>query len=189
MNQKNNIPDKVNCTYWWICKLNPNHPKNSIPEITGYSKFQNQAEANDKINCLMGKIEMLYKNGYLERSHSIEIYKKLSPLPNKQNDRLILTLRMNDYKIPNELLLKIPFELKTYLTKFYQCIEEKKPVKNLRPLPEKSFSKDSIFDLSKHNFSKLKDLYDWCEKQISNGEAKDLVLKFYHNYSQKHLLQ
>jgi hypothetical protein len=187
--QKQNIPDLPNSTYWWIINLNQNDPRNKVPKITGYSKFQNQAESNDKIRCLMSKIFMLQKNGYLERSNSIEIYKRLGALPNKQNDRLILQLQKNDYSVPEDLLFKMPFELKTFLSKFYECLVTGVPVKNLIPLPEKDFSKDDLFQIHKYHFPKLKDLYDWCEKQIANGEARDMVLKFYANYSQKHLLQ
>ncbi len=187
--KKQNIPDLPNCSYWWIINLNQNDPRNKVPSITGYSKFQEQAESNDKIRCLMAKICMLYKYGYIDKCSSIEIYKKLDVLPNKQYDRLILTLKPKDYEVPESLLFKMPFELKTFLQKFYSCLTTGQPVKNLLPLPEKDFSKDDLFQLHKYNFTRLKDLYDWCEKQIANGEARDMVIKFYSNYSQKHLLQ
>lgn len=189
MSQKQNIPDKANCTYWWIMYLNPNFAGNTVETITGYSKFQSQAEANNKINCLMSKIEMFYKNGYIERSLYIEVYKRIGALPSKQNDRLILILKENDYQIPDNLVFKIPFELKTFLNNFYDCIYRKKPIKNLRPIVDRSFSKDSLYDLAKYNFKKIKDLHDWCEKKISEGEAREQVLKFYLNYSQKYLLR
>ena len=187
--KQQNIPDLPNSTYWLIIYLNTNDRRNKVPALTGYSKFQNQAEANDKIRCLMSKIYMLQKNGYLERSTHIEVYKRLGALPNKQNDRMILKLLPDDFGVPSELLFKMPEELHTFLKNFYKCLRTGEPVKNLIPLPEKEYSKEDNFDIHKHHFPKLKDLYDWCEKQISNGEARDMVLKFYANYSQKHLLQ
>lgn len=189
MNKKNNVPDKFYCTYWWDINLDPKNPQNKVSRITGYSKFQGQAEATDKISCLCRKIEMLEKNGYLDRSINIEIYKKLTTLPSKQNDRLLITLYPNDCEIPQNLVLKIPQELKIFLENFYKA-RKGLEIKQIHIIPrDKSFSKDDNYNLSKHFFRSLNDLRVWCDKQINAGENYNQVLKFYTNYANKHLLK
>lgn len=83
------LADKVNCTYWWHITFNPDQ---NAREMTGYSKFQGFNEAKSKDTCLMSKIEMLYKNGYLHRSRRIIFYKRIAPLPNADIDQVVLVI-------------------------------------------------------------------------------------------------
>ena len=184
--EKKNIPDQINCTYWWIihikkeCRTNPN-----VIELKGYSKFQNQAEATDKIQCLCSKILMFEKNNWINRCTHIEIFKKLGTLPNQTQDRHILTIYPHQYEIPSQLLGKMPQNLRTFIENFYKARNQNIPCENLIPLPDKTKSKDDLFIVSKHNFSNVMELLNWCEKQISNGESKILVESFYKKYLPK----
>lgn len=186
--KKKNIPDHVFCTYWWIihlkqeCRTNPN-----VHNITGYSKFQGQAEALNNIDCLISKILMLNKNLWIEKSTHIEIFKKPAPatLPNKATDRQIITLYANDYEIPIHLIGKIPYGLKKFLDEFYECRRGNATTDKLIPLPDKTKSKDDLFILSKYNFKSIRELLTWCENQIANGESKIMVENFYRKYLPK----
>ena len=179
---KKNEPDYSNSTYWWIMNLAPGNKK---PFLTGYSKFQGQSEANDKINCLIRKIYMLYHYGWLDKCTHIDIYKRLGPLPNKQVDRNILILYPNDYEVPDrDLVLKMPVELKTFLDKFYECLNTGKAVEYLLPKRKEEFSKDDLYQVHKYNFTRIKDLHDWCVKKIADGEPRDMVMGFYEKYLQ-----
>ena len=183
--EKKYIADQSNCTYWWIIYLKPEFRTNpAVQTITGYSKFQNEAEAKDKIQCLCYKILMLNKHNYIDKSTHIEIYKKLSPLPNRTNDRHLITIKPTHYEIPSVLLGQMPQPLKKFLDEFYKAKTQNKTVENLVPLAKKE-SKDDLFILSKHNFKNVMELYTWCEKQISNGESKIMVEHFYNKYLTK----
>lgn len=184
--EKKYIADQPNCTYWWIIYLKPEFRTNpQVQTITGYSKFQNEAEAKDKIQCLCYKILMLNKHNYIDKSTHIEIYKKLSPLPNRTNDRLIITIKPTHYEIPSMLVGQMPSTLKTFLDNFYKAKTKNLPVENLVPLPIKKQSKDDLFIVSNHNFKSVLELYNFCEKQIANGEASELVQNFYRKYLPK----
>ena len=187
-NEKNNIPDRIFCTYWWIihlkkeCRTNPD-----LTQLTGYSKMQNQAENQSPLHCLMNKILMLNKNNWIDKSTHIEIFKKPAPatLPNKQTDRLILTLYSNDYEVPAHLVTQLPYELKKFLDEFYKAKKGEAPTDKLIPIVDKTKSKDDLFILSKHNFKSVKDLVSWCEKQVNNGESRIMVENFYRKYLTK----
>jgi len=187
---KTNIPDKINCTYWWRINLNNTHPRNQGNNnfLIGYSKFQNQAEALDKTQCLCSKIEMFAKHGYIERCTSIEIYKKLNPMPSEQDDQLILILYPSEYKIAPNLVGKTSNDFNTFINKYYECINEKKPVVNLRPIPAIDYSKDNLFKIDKHNFKNVLHLYNWCNKQVANGHPVEMVQNFARKYMDKYFL-
>ena len=172
--------DKANCTYWWYIHLNDDNKRNIL---TGYSKFLNQSEAMRPADCLMSKIEMLQKNNWLTKCTKIDIFRRLSPLPNAANDMLILTLFPTSYLIPADLLnyYNNDSQVKNFLNNFYQCINEGKPVKYLRPLADKTKSKDKFFDLSKLHFKKLNELSDYTFKLLNNGHAKGEVEHFYRS--------
>lgn len=184
LQNRKKVVDTVHCSYWWIMYLDRSIPSNTKETLTGYSKYQNEAEANDKLNCLIAKINMLQKNGWIDKSHKIDIYKKMGALPSKSDDRLILTLTKNDFYAPENLALKMPFILKSFLDKFYllRSTGDTSKVKYLLPLPDKSYSKDDQYNIKKHFFKSIHDLHTWCEKKLAEGEAKDLVLNFYSNY-------
>jgi len=183
----NLIPDKPNCTYWWMIKLNSLHPDNSpnVKEIHGYSKFQNHAEAKDKNNVLMAKIEMLYKNGYFGRASYIEIYKRLAPLPNKHEDIHILTLYQKDFMIPPEILPNAPRIVMEYLKKFYDAIAHGKRIEFLRPLPAAATNKNDTFNINNYNFTKYSELYAFAEKKIADGESPQECNNFIRKYADK----
>ena len=188
---KNNlIADKANSTYWWIIYLDRKNPFNKTDEMHGYSKFQNHDESKCKKNMIMAKIEMLYKNGYLKRCTHIEFYKKIAPLPNKQEDLLILTLYKNDFLIPEKMITNFPHEVKTFLSKFYDAITAGREIKNLRPLPEKTkSSKDDYFNLDKLFFSKISELQSYSKHLLDSGFPlgmiegfqKKAMIKFFPN--------
>lgn len=187
MKQKNLIPDKVNCTYWWIINLDMSNPDNKTEIMHGYSKFQLQDEAKCKSHVFMSKMEMFYKNGYFKRCKSIDIYKRVAPLPNKQEDPLMITLYPDDYLIPGSFVDQIPLEVKQYLQKFYGRMLRGMDVQGLRPLKDNTKnSKDNIFDMTKYNFKAFKDLDMWGEKQIASGHAPGIVWGFVRNYSLKY---
>ncbi len=179
-------PDKANCTYWWIIYLNQ-HPANSptLKEMTGYSKFQNHAEALDPNNVLMAKIEMFYKNGYLDRSIFIKIYKKVGPFPNKYKDTLVLTLYPTYYIIPLDIIDRAPRIITNYLKNFYNAIANNKEIKFLRPLPSKRVSKDDLYDINEHNFKDYNELYAYADKMKAGGQAPGQVNDFIRRYSEK----
>lgn len=188
--------DQINCSYWWIMKLNPHDNRNSINLLYGYSKFKNDAEAKDKIDCLCKRIKMLNQKEWIDKSLQIDIYKKLGAYPDIKTDRHLITLYKNDYKIPIEIAFKMPTELKNYLNALYEerakQPEGAKHIINLDHLDKAqnfNYSKDNLYDLSKHFFKRIKDLHDWCLKQIESGENKEVVMNFYRNYSAKHLLK
>jgi hypothetical protein len=179
------IPDKPNCSFWWICYLDMNNPDNRAKEIHGYSKFQYQSEAKNKEDVLMAKIEMLYKNGYLNRSTKIDIYKRVAPLPSINEDRLVLTLMPKDYIIPTNFINTTPWRVKQFLINFYDAVAHGRETKGLRPLPDKTQSKDDQFDITKHHFSSYSQLMVYAEKQLSNGTPADQVKTFMDKYIEK----
>ena len=188
--------DQTNCTYWWIMKLDQRDTRNSINLLYGYSKLKNDAEAKDKIDCLCKRIKMLNAREWIDKSLQIDIYKKLGAYPDVKTDRHIITLYKNDYLIPIDIAFKMPMELKNYLNALYKE-REKEPVgtkhlinlDHLDKIKDLSYSKDTMYDLSKHFFRRLKDLHDWCILQIESGENREIVMNFYRNYSSKHLLK
>lgn len=165
--------------------MDMNNPDNRAKEIHGYSKFQYQAEAKNKEDVLMAKIEMLYKHGYLNRSTKIEIYKRIAPLPSVDEDPLVLTLLAKDYIIPTNFINKMPWRVKQFLINFYDAIAHGREIKGLRPLPDKKQSKDDLFDINKHHFSSYAQLMVWAEKQLSNGHPADQVKSFMDKYIEK----
>lgn len=181
------IADKANCTFWWRIHLNPNHPDNkpTVTIIDGYSKFVCHNEAKNKEDVLMAKIEMFFKNGYLLRSKSIDIYTKTGPLPSITQDKHILTLFPKDYIIHEQYVSKMPWRIKEFLKNFYNAIQNGREVKFLRPLPNKIVipeNKDDIYKISKHNFKTHAELYAWSYKQKSLGEPAGLVNAFVKKY-------
>jgi hypothetical protein len=181
------IPDKVNSSYWWIVNLDPLHPDNRTDKITGYSKFQKQREANCKNHVFMSKMEMLYKNGYFKRCKSIDIYRRVAPLPSIQEDPLMITLYPDDYTIPANYIDKVPLEVKQYLQKFYGRMLRGLDVQGLRPLKDhKKESNDNIFDITQHKFKTFLELDQWAENKIAEGHAPGQVWGFMRSYSQKY---
>lgn len=177
--------DKANCTFWWVCYLDPNHPDNKSEIIHGYSKFQNHAEAKNKEDVLMAKIEMLYKYGYLHRSKRVEIYKRMAPLPSVQEDRLILTIYPHDYLIPTEYINTMPWRIKQFLINFYDAIAHGREIKALRPKPDFTQSKDDLFDIKKYHFKNYAQLMVWAEKMLRDDHPVDQVKTFMEKYIEK----
>lgn len=178
--------DKQNCTFWWTIHLNPNIPTNKTDTIAGYSKFENQDEAKDKEDCLMAKIEMLWKHNYIQNCTKIDIFKRAGKFP-CTSDPLIITLTPNDYKLVNVSDSK--WRIKQFLENFYDCIVKEKEVKFLRPLPNKTeqIDSDSIFNVNKHNFKTHRELYKFAEKQKSLGRSPGQVDDFVKKYTEEKL--
>ncbi len=188
MKQKIMIADKANSTYWWIMYMDLKNPLNrpSVPEIVGYSKFQDMAEARDINNVLMAKLEMFAKNGYLQRTHRIEVYKRMGNFPSKTTDLLLFTLFEKHYLVPNKEILKLPGVIVSYLRRFYDAVAHGKPIKNLRPIPDhKKMSKDDLFNIANYNFKDYNELYEFATKQINSGEAPGMVHGFINKYVEK----
>jgi hypothetical protein len=187
MQNKQLIPDKVNCTYWWIINLDTKNPANRTDVMHGYSKFQKQAEAKDKNDILFAKLEMFYKNGYFKRIQSIDIYKRVAPFPSKQGDQLLITLFPDDYTIPISSIGDLDQEVQKYLQKFYGHMLRNMPVDGLRPLkdPTKN-SKDNLFDIRNYTFKNFMDLDKFCQKLIANEHPKAQVFQFMRSYAQKY---
>lgn len=187
------MADKANCTFWWRIHMNPNHPdvKSTVKVIDGYSKFVLHNEAKNKEDVLMAKIEMLWKNGYIKKAISIDIYTKTGPLPSVNDDKHILTLMPNDYLIHEKYYDKMPWRVKQFLINFYDCIKKGREVKFIRPLETKpqetNKNPDDLFDINKHNFKNYSELYYFAEKQKSLGQAKGLVDSFVQKYISQRL--
>lgn len=186
--QKRLIVDKQNCTYWWMMNLDQTHPDNEIGILRkpGYGKFQGHDENADKEQLLMAKIEMLDKYGWLEKSDSIEIYKKTGPMPNYHKDWHIVTLFKTNYIIPDYMQAKIPYSIKKYLQDFYDWIIAGKPVKFLRPIaqPSKNHLKteEEILNPVNYTFRCDTDLQKYGNKLISLGRDPGLVQNFIRKY-------
>ena len=180
------IADKVNCTYWWWMFLDTKNPLNKVPDMQGYSKFQHMAEAINKEDVLMAKMEMLYKHGYIEKSTRIEIYRRVAPLPSLQNDKLVITLLPKDYIIPPKMVY--PPRLNEFIQKFYKRVAKNESVEGLRPLPERTKvqSETDLFNVNNHNFTTYSSLYLWAEKQIADGRNQTMVQSFIDNYIEKY---
>ena len=156
--------------------------------MIGYSKFIGDAECIDRVNTLMSKIEFLMIN-WIDRSTKIEIFRKeIGRDARDKFDPIVITLYPNDCMIPVENIPKIPQDLRLFLESIYKNKKAGLNLKGLRSAPDHTFSKDSIFEFSKHNFTRLIDLLSWCELQIANGFPRPQVENFYRNYSSKFLL-
>lgn len=181
-------PDRPNSTYWWKMNLDNSHPENKVQYLIGYSKWQNQAEAINKIDCLIAKVEMLHRKGYVERSNSIEIYQRVGLLPSEATDLKILILYKKDFEINPRLVGNVDYRLKEFLKKIYILVNEKKPVENL--IPKKDISqlktKDSLYDLRRQVHKSIHACYEWCEKMIASGENRERVMSYYINYTLKY---
>lgn len=181
------VPDKIYSTWWWIMELDPSHPRNFNPKVThltGYSKFQGHDEARDKDYLLMSKILMLATNGYLKRTRKIEIYKREGNLILKNQDRQYFELYPLDFGIPQQVLGALP-SVTSFLHKLYDHIRTGKDIKALLPKREKTFSKDEIFDIDRHNFKSQGHLYSWAEQKIKDGHAYLQVQSFVVKYLQR----
>jgi len=178
-----NIADKANSTYWWRINLDTANPQNKpgLLFLLGYSKFQSQAEAINKIDCFCSKVEMLQKHGYIDKATSIEIFEKRGAFPCEQTDIKLIILYKKDFKINPELIGKIDHTIKEFLNKLYTIRNTGRPVENLRPLPEK-IKKDDLYKYDAGKFPTAAALYTWCEKMIAGGENRQRVLSYYREY-------
>jgi hypothetical protein len=183
--------DKANCTYWWMMNLDQTHPENDLGVLKkpGYGKFQGHDEILDKDQLLISKIEMLDKYGWLERSDSIEIYKKIGPMPNYHKDWHIVTLYKDHYIIPDYMQTKISFDIKKYLQAFYDWIIKGRHVKFLRPLPQhqqtnraRLQTEDEILNPQNYSFRNDMDLQKFGNKLLTLGRAPGMVQSFIHKY-------
>ena len=200
MEKKQKFADKENSTYWWKIFFDKQGAhwierefkgEENKEILIGYSKFKGDAEARDKISALTSKIEMLSAR-YLDHATKIEIYKKQGRTISEKTDTNILTLFRNDCKAPENIVLKMPSELKYFLEDLYKQRKSEAPFVSIRKelfKVDKTFSKDMLFDINKIVLRSMLELKSYCDKQISNGEAYDLVLSFYKNYASKHLLR
>lgn len=173
--------DKANSTYWWIFNLDNTKPENKIQKMYGYSKFQGQAEAISKINCLCAKVEMMQKYGWIDRSNSIEIYEKIGAFPCAQSDIKLMVLYKTTFVINPLLVGKIDNSIMEFLRKFYIMRTTGKPVENLRPLSP-PVTKDELYVYAAGKFKTPAELYNWCNKKISEGENRERVLHYYREY-------
>ncbi len=197
MEKKQFNSDKMYSTYWWIIKLDLNHPKNysaKVTEITGYSKASGHDEARNKTELLMKKIIMLYSQAYFEKGKFITIYMRQGELLNKANSRVLITMTKNDYLIDasciSDKVFYHEFFIKggiiNFLSRFYDCIAKGEDVKYLLPKAKATFSKDDYLDVTKQNFRTKAHLYAYCEKMIKNGHPFDSVSNFQRKYEERY---
>ena len=179
------IPDKPNCTIWWIIYLDPKNPQNTASEMHGYSKFQNHDEAKDKNDIIMAKCEMFYKAGYLNRATHIEIYARKAPMPSKNDDPLIITLYRDDYQLSEYYLKKIDWRVRKFLQSYYDAIKGGRPALGLRPLKDKEKASIDDFDVNLYNFRTYGELYTQADKLISLGHPPGRVEAFIAEYIRK----
>jgi hypothetical protein len=181
----NGVPDKANCTFWWIIYLDPKNPENKTLEIHGYSKFQNHDESKDKNEMLMAKCEMFYKNGYLKRATHIDIYVRKAPMPSTEDDPLIITLYSNDYKLSDYYVKHINWRVRKFLQNYYDAIKGGRPALGLRPLKDKVQAAVDDFDVNTYNFKTYGELYTQADKLISLGNPPGRVQAFIDEYIRK----
>lgn len=189
--KKKLIADKIYSTWWWEIELDHAHSRNynkDVHTFFGYSKFQGHDEAKDKVQMLMRKILMLATNGYFERSKWIIIYKRGGTLINKQQDGIMCTLFPKRFEIPIDKIGKMP-RITKFLTDLYQCLESGKNIQHLLPKAQITFSKDEIFEISRHNFPSQIHLYTWAEQKIKDGHSFMQVQSFVAKYIEKRPFQ
>lgn len=180
--------DKIDATYWWVMKLDPTHPENAPnkEEITGYSKFQGHDEARDKIQLLLRKILMLVTNGYLERSNSIQIYRRKGEFVNKKEDDLILTLFPDQCKLEKIIMNAEHHPVALFLQRLYDRIVNNKPVDFLLPKRNPIFKKAEYLDVNKVTLKNQIALDNYCIRLVKNGHSMSEVIAFRERYMKKH---
>ena len=179
--------DKINSTWWWEIELDPTHKRNYNPNVThlyGYSKFQGHDEAQDKDQMLMRKIVMLATNGYLNRSRQITVYRRGTNLINKQADPIVCVLYAGDFGIPANQVGNFP-ALVSFLRKLYDQLLAGGDVKYLLPKVTATYSKDEIFDITRHKFPSQGHLYAWAEQKIKDGHSYVQVQNFVVKYLER----
>lgn len=188
--------DKLNSTYWWIIKLDPNHPENyneNVKEITGYSKREGHDEARNKSELLKKKVLMLHSRGYFEKSTKITFYLRNGEFLDKNNSIMLIELTKKDYGINNRIYSDKEFYnaiykksgLILFLDRFYHAISNNGDLKELLPDSKPKGSKDDLFDVAKHYFHTRKQLYTYCQKLIDNKHPYEAVMNFQRKYEQR----
>ncbi len=111
--------DPLNSTFRWVIHLDPNHARNRVAQLDGYSKGMGY-ENNNKVQLLLNKLRNPLL-GYVEKALLIEVFEQQGGVLKERHPRLI-TLSPHgyhcaDWVAENELIcqfLKGVYD--TYLT-------------------------------------------------------------------------
>jgi len=180
--------DTINSTYYWTIDLDPMNKKNNpnVPQLTGYSSMIGSLENSDKEHLLMRKVIMFVRNGYLDRSKLISVYKRAGAWIDKSNSNLVLELYPLDFCL-HPFIQSQQFTI--FLKKIYNEVLTGQRVDYLLPLPKQADKEVSIDNkLNVHNYTyvrKLSDLSLLCEKLIKQGIAQGQIEHFYRKFTEK----
>lgn len=175
--------DTMYSTYYWNIHLDPKHPANSIPVMTGYSKMAGENEAHDKDNLLKRKIITIYLNSYFNRFTRWEIFLRTGPVIDKKRDPKILVLYPHHYDIPEQNHDVIFKRFGMFLKEFY----ERKLVGTsmeglLEPGSRKIQSNDDYLDVEKQHLPTIAHLYAYASRLSRNGQPQGAVDHFINRY-------
>jgi hypothetical protein len=174
-------------TFWWIIHLNRSHALNSpsVERITGYSKYRNQSEAQDKEYVLKRKIAMLYKRGYFDRMRYVEFHYRQTEVIDRNRDPLILFCFPHYYDIPPAHHDTIYKKFGSWLQLFYDRINKRAPIDDIVPAVRKGTNKDDFIDPSKYNFADVAQLYAHAARLTRHGHAPGAVESFIKEYKSR----
>lgn len=120
------VADKINSSYWWEMEM---HDDQRVKFMTGYSKFEGFNEARNTDDVLAGRVEMLYKNGYMLNTRCITIYKRIGAICNRELDQVVLIITPTNWEYRGG-----SFNMEVFLTNFRNRIEQGiAPKIHLRP--------------------------------------------------------
>lgn len=185
--QANNTPvrsqwDTQASTFFWLIHMNKKHPDNSpnVEKITGYSKYRNGFEAQDKDYLLKRKIGMLYTNRYFDRMTSCEFYLNNSGILDKKHAPRILVCYPHHYNIPVEQHDEMYKRFGVWLEEFYNCIRKGDSIEKIIPSVRtgKKMNRDHFIDPSNFSFANPGQLYTHAAKLHQYGHPSGAVEAF-----------
>jgi hypothetical protein len=170
--------DTFHSTYYWNIHLDLDHPQNSTPVLTGYSKKVGEAEAQDKDQLLKRKIINLFLHSYFKRMKRIDIFLRTEFVIDKKRDPKILVLYPTHYDIP-ELNHDVIFKkFGPFLKDFYERALRGGNMDGLLPKTRALMNGDDFLNPENYKFKSVAHLYSHAARCLIHGHAEGAVNAF-----------
>lgn len=184
--------DKWGATFRHIMVLDDTHPKNSLAEMTGYSKDQGIAEPLDKIYLLKKQVRLCLEwiedgrslcTGLWARPDKRFWWDKAHPILTL--NRPALTDRNKDYEIHS--FEDVPGEVEKEIKELYQMMRDGKKIADAPSLTSslqgKSYEKILERHLAYGTFKSGDGLREYCANRRKEGGEHGMLLEFHRKYT------
>ena len=168
------IGDRIHATF--RCEIFFKPPFNQVVMLDGYSKHKFHHEPLDKDKCLIGFVERIIANGYLEKTYYLAFYTN----KNMGKDLDDLLLEINPNSIETKPKIQAIFPLIDYLKRIQEARDSGSPLRYVKPILRTV--PHIYFEIKKGRFKSKQELADYCSALLAKGVPRGRVEGFYFAY-------